>query len=160
MKPHRKSNGVLRRKFIKNIKKEKTIVIDEDIKEQILDIFDKVIYRNNHKDGCIGLDAIDFEVVLKGSNLEDAKEFSVKEIDSLKPYVMDIFSTTLSGDVYQIFFKNKPTEFYILCEWTGWPETAEEVDRFRYDDSCEAKKSNEFKNKERILDNSLKKQKD
>lgn len=123
-------------------KKKKTIVIDEDIKEQILDIFDKIIYRNNHEDGCIGLDAIDFETALKESNLDNVKDFSVKEIDSQdEPYTMDNFGTILSEDVYQIFFKNNPTEFYILCEWTGWSEDSDEIDRYRYDDSCEARRT-------------------
>lgn len=97
-------------------KKENTIILNEDVKEQILDIFFDVINDNNSFSA--GLEADEDEIIesIKRNSLENANDYAIKVVGHPELYIDE--DDVCYGDVYQILFKSIPTDLYIMCEWT------------------------------------------
>lgn len=97
-------------------KKENTIILNEDAKEQILDIFSDVVNDNNSYSNGFGIDEDDVIEEVQRSDLENTKDYAIKVVGHPELYLDE--DDVCYGDVYQILFKNIPTDLYIMCEWT------------------------------------------
>lgn len=97
-------------------KKETTIILNKDIKEQILDIFSDVVNDNNSFSAGLGVDEDEIIESIKRNSLENANDYAIKVVGHPELYLDE--DDVCYGDVYQVLFKNIPTDLYIMCEWT------------------------------------------
>ena len=97
-------------------KKENTIILNEDTKEQILDIFFDVVNDNNSFSAGLGVDEDEIIESIKRNSLENANDYTIKVVGH--PELCLDEDDVCYGDVYQVLFKNFPTDLYVMCEWT------------------------------------------
>lgn len=97
-------------------KKENTIILNEDTKEQILNIFSDVANDNNSYSAGLGIDEDEVIEKIQRSDLENAIDYTIKVVGHPELYLDE--DDVCYGDVYQVLFKNFPTDLYVMCEWT------------------------------------------